>query len=402
MFAYALGPLMIISLTGSASLAGLSVGLLGLSRFMVAYPVGKITDTYGRKPGILLGLALGLVGTVLLGLSMSWRSAPVLVGGMLVFGMGMNAAQQLRVAATDMFPPRLRAQALGYVALGSMAGLVLSPFMISAAEKVALATGQDPLGLPWLWLPALIVLGMILVAFVRPDPKEIGMHLERYYPDYVPSHDTMPMHRRKEFSVRDLLADGPTRLAIASNCAGVGNMAIVMVLTSLVLAHHGHSLSAIAFSHMLHSAGMFAFTIPLGKLADRFGRKEVMLPGVAIALVGAVLVAFTDSYQLITAGTFLVGLGWAAANVAATALIADRAETSERGRAIGVSDSFGGAISVLMALVTGPLIEWSGLPAAGMVAVLVSLAPLPVMISLHKTRRSAQRAASRAARNTPS
>ena len=34
-FAYGLGPLMVIALTGSASLAGLSVGLIGLSRFLV-------------------------------------------------------------------------------------------------------------------------------------------------------------------------------------------------------------------------------------------------------------------------------------------------------------------------------------------------------------------------------
>ena len=70
-------------------------------------------------------------------------------------------------------------------------------------------------------------------------------------------------------------------------------MAIVMVLTSLVLHHHGHSLTAIAFSHMFHTVGMFGFTIPLGRLADRFGREQVMYPGVAVALVGAVLVTFT-------------------------------------------------------------------------------------------------------------
>ena len=153
-------------------------------------------------------------------------------------------------------------------------------------------------------------------------------------------------------------------------------MSIVMVLTSLVLAHHGHSLGAIAFSHMFHAAGMFVFTIPLGKLADRYGRGSVMFPGVATALLGAVLVTFTQGYWSITLGTFLVGLGWAAANVAATALIADFAETVERGRAIGVNDSFAGAMSVLMALVTGPLIEWSGLPAAGLTAVVVALPPL--------------------------
>jgi MFS family permease len=51
--AYGLGPLMVLALTGSPALAGLSVALLGISRFLVAYPTGKITDTYGRKPGIL-------------------------------------------------------------------------------------------------------------------------------------------------------------------------------------------------------------------------------------------------------------------------------------------------------------------------------------------------------------
>src|SRR5688500_3833390 len=63
-FAYGLAPLMVVALTGSASLAGLSVGLIGLSRFLVAYPVGKISDTYGRKPAILLGLGLALVGAL--------------------------------------------------------------------------------------------------------------------------------------------------------------------------------------------------------------------------------------------------------------------------------------------------------------------------------------------------
>jgi MFS family permease len=392
-FAYGLGPLMVIALTGSASLAGLSVGLIGLSRFLVSYPVGKITDTYGRKPGILLGLSLALVGAVVVGMSMSVHSFAVLVLGMLVFGMGINAAQQLRVAATDMFPPHMRAQALGYIAIGSLVGLVISPLVISGAEAVAPRLGQDALGLPWLLLPVLIVSGMALIAFVHPDPKEIGMHLERYYPEYTPP-PRPPAGHRAAFSALSLLRNGPIRLAIVSNCAAQGNMSIVMVLTSLVLAHHGHSLGAIAFSHMFHSAGMFAFTIPLGKLADRIGRPAVMFPGVGTALVGASLVAFTGAYWLVTLGTFLVGLGWAAANVAATALIADRAATEVRGRAIGVNESFAGGISVLMALVTGPLIEWSGLPAAGFVAVLVALPPL-LMLLAGRVRRRAEAALQR-------
>src|SRR6185503_18098105 len=61
--AYGIGPLMVIAVTGSAGLAGLTVGLFGVSRFFVSYPIGKVTDYFGRKPGILLGQGLALLGS---------------------------------------------------------------------------------------------------------------------------------------------------------------------------------------------------------------------------------------------------------------------------------------------------------------------------------------------------
>lgn len=394
-FAYGIGPLIVVALTGSAGLAGLFVGMMGLSRFLVSYPLGKVTDTFGRKPGIQLGLLLACAGTICVGLSVGLGSAAVLIVGMVIFGMGMSAAQQMRVAATDMFPPPLRAQALGYVALGSLVGMVISPMIIALSEWLAPRLGQDPLGLPWLLQPALIVAGIILVTYVRPDPKTIGQRLADYYPGYQPpsrppaglgSGRGLGSEPRADFSAAALLRYLPARLAIVSNCAAHGNMAIVMVLTSLVLHHHGHSLTAIAASHMFHSAGMFAFTIPLGRLADRLGRNVVMYPGVATTLVGAGLVTFTPSFWSVTLGTFLVGLGWAAANVAATALIADLVETDKRGRAIGINDSVAGGLSVVLAVLTGPLIEWNGLAAAGVTAVLVALVPLVMLAASRLVR----------------
>jgi len=387
--AYGMGPLMVLALTSSAALAGLSVALIGLSRFLVAYPVGRIMDAHGRKPAILLGLTLALFGAVALAVAMEIGSLVLLTGGMLVFSMGMSAAHQLRVAATDMFLPHRRGQALGYVALGSLVGLVFLPPIMYFAETTAPALGLHALGLPWMLIPLLILPGMVLIKLVRPDPKEIGMNLGRYYPGYVP-----PPHAaigvRAAFSWRQAVRPLPIRLAIACNSAAQGNMAVVMVLTSLVLHGHGYSLTAIAFSHMFHSAGMFAFTVPLGWLSDRIGRAKVMIPGVAVTMVGAALVAFPQAYWAVTLGTFLVGLGWAAANVAATALIADHSETEERGRTIGVNDTCAGAAAVLMAVATGPLIAWSGLPAAGVMAIMISALPALLFPAVLAARRRAR------------
>jgi MFS family permease len=373
-FIYGLGPLMIVSVSGSADLAGLSVALIGLSRFLISYPIGKITDHYGRKHGILLGLALAMVGTLIIGFAQDIRNLALIILGILAFGMGMNGAQQMRVGATDMVPSRLRGEALGYIALGTFAGLILSPAVVNLSERIA-ADGQwDPLVLPWYMMPVLIVIGAALVYFVRPDPKEIGMNLAHYYPGYVePPHAA---GKADDFSTKSLMRHVPTRLAIVTNSAAQGNMSIVMVLTSLVLHHHCHSLTAIAWAHLFHSAGMFAFSIPIGRLADRIGRERVMYPGVVLTIVGAALVALTTGYVLITLGTFLVGIGWAAANVAATALLADEVETGARGRAIGTNDSWAGGTSLVLALITGPLISTLGLAAAGVFAALVAAVPL--------------------------
>lgn len=378
-FSYGFGPLMVVALTGSSGLAGLSVALIGISRFVVAYPMGKITDAYGRKPGIMLGLCLALAGALLLGSSMLVNSIALFIIGLLAFGMGMNGAQQMRIGAADMFPPSMRGQALGYVALGSLGGLLLSPMLVVVADPLAKWGGVDPLGLPWFFLPVLIITGMGIISFVRPDPKVIGANLADYWPDYKPT-GRAAAGAIKDFSAMALLRNPATRLAIVSNCAATGNMSIVMVLTSLVLAHHGHSLTEIAFSHTAHSVGMFAFTIPLGKLADRVGRSTIMYPGVFVSLIGAGLVAFTPGLFTVTLGTFLVGVGWAAANVAATAFIADQVTTHERGRAIGLNDSFAGASTVFAAFVTGPLIQVYGLPATGMIAMLLAAMPFALLI----------------------
>lgn len=378
-FAYGFGPLMVMQITGSAALAGLTIAMLSFSRFIVAYPIGRITDAFGRKPGIMLGLAMALAGALMNGIAMSHHSFAALFAGMLVFAMGMNAAQQLRVAATDMYPPHRRAEALGYVALGSLFGLVVAPMMVGLSERLAPLTSLDALALPWLMVPLLVLPGMALISLVRPDPKEIGMNLHKYYPGHAPQRAP---GTAAPFDARDLMRNRTTLLAIVSNSAAHGNMTIVMVLTSLVLSHHGHSLSAIAFSHMFHSMGMFAFTVPLGRLADRFGNEKVMYPGVAVALTGAALVAVATGFWTVTLGTFLVGIGWAAANVAATASIAECYESNQRGRAIGVSESWAGAVSTIVAVVTGPLIEWGGLSSTGLAAVLIALPPLLMRLTM--------------------
>ena len=70
-----LGALMVIHLLGSATFAGAASGILGGCRLISSYPTGQITDAYGRKAGLFLGLSLSIVGSLTIGLATMRESA---------------------------------------------------------------------------------------------------------------------------------------------------------------------------------------------------------------------------------------------------------------------------------------------------------------------------------------
>jgi MFS family permease len=294
--------------------------------------------------------------------------------------MGMNAAQQLRVAAADMYPPTRRAEGLGYVLTGSLVGVLVTPALVMLAQLAAPGLGVDPLGLPWLLLPLLIVPGMVFVLLIRPDPKEIAQRLADYYPGYTPPR--REPGQAAEFRLATFFQHESRRLAVLLNLGSQSCMAVVMVSSSLLLHEHGSSLAQIAASSALHSFGMWAFALPLGRLADRLGRRAVLLGGGVTATLGAVVATQTEEYLTITAGAFLVGVGWCAANVAATVVIADTTDASARGRGVGFNDSLGAAANILVPLIAGPMGAVFGVPSTGLLAAaLMALSPFAIFYS---------------------
>ncbi len=381
----ALGAIAVLQLTGSPALAGVGTAMIALSRLLVAYPTGKISDAHGRKPVLLLGLIFGMTGAVLTGLAIVWGSFALLVAAFLIFGLGMGGAQQIRVAAADMYPPARRGMGMGFVLSGSLVGVLIAPLIISLAQVLSPRLGIDPLGLPWLFVPALTIPAMFLVFAVRPDPQEIALNLDKHYAGYRSLAKPAPGPQPR-VTVGTLVRHYPRMAAIVASLAVQGNMSMMMFLTSLVLHDHGHGLAAISLSVSVHVVGMFGFSVPLGWLADRLGRRAVLLVGVVIAGAGSLLVPTSQLYWVITAGTFLVGLGWSAVYVAATAVIADTTSPEERGRAIGVNDTFSYIPAVFLPMVAGPLAAIVGFPAVGVAGMGLMVLPFLLLMVLHEPR----------------
>jgi MFS family permease len=284
-----LAPIMVVQLLGSAALSGLGSSVLGVSRLIIAYPVGWLTDRYGRKAGLMLGLCLTLVGAFMIGSAMMLGSFGLVVAGLVVFGLGVGAAQQLRLAAAEMFLPARRGEGLGYVLTGALIGAIAAPVLIWGGEALASATGQDRLTMVWFLTPIIVVPSMVLVLLVRPDPKTIAQNLERYYPGYVaPASEMAPAPTGNRLGV--WLRHYPLATAFANSFAALGTMSMLMAMTAIALDHHGYGLTAISVSASLHTVGMFGFSIPFGRLSDRYGRRNVMLVGNVVIAVGSIFV----------------------------------------------------------------------------------------------------------------
>jgi MFS family permease len=203
------------------------------------------------------------------------------------------------------------------------------------------------IALAWLMVPLLILPSFWLVSSIQPDPKQMALELGHYYPPWALS--TTP-------SSGGLERKGLSRVWVATILSAVtvqGQMIMMMAMTALALKALNCSLSQISFSVALHVMGMFAFSWPIGRLADRLGRKPLIVAGLGVAGLGALLVGMGEGYWVITAGTFLVGLGWSGAFLSANAMLADITPPTGRGRAMGGLELWSNAAGMSLPILGG-------------------------------------------------
>src|SRR5690349_22521330 len=92
----------------------------------VTVPIyGKLADVVGRKPVLVFGIVLFLVGSVLCGFA--W-SMPVLIAARAVQGIGAGAVQPMSMTVVgDLYSVRERARVQGYIASVWGASSIVGP-----------------------------------------------------------------------------------------------------------------------------------------------------------------------------------------------------------------------------------------------------------------------------------
>lgn len=140
----------------------------------------------------------------------------------------------------------------------------------------------------------------------------------------------------------------------------------------------GNDTAMVGLAMGLYGLTQAVFQLPLGMASDRWGRKRIIVAGLAVFAVGSLLAALADSLTGLMAGRALQGAG--AVSAAVTALMSDLTRDSVRTKAMAMVGASIGLMFAL-ALVLSPLLAaWVGLSGIFGLTFALALAGMAVVL----------------------
>jgi DHA2 family multidrug resistance protein-like MFS transporter len=141
--------------------------------------------------------------------------------------------------------------------------------------------------------------------------------------------------------------------------AGVANLNLSVANVALpdIGRHFDSSQTTLDLIAVGYSLGLAASVLYLGALGDRYGRKLMLLLGMALSVPACLLAAFAPSDVVLFAARLLGGVSAGMAYPTTLALIAALWSGPGRTKSIALWSALGGAIASLGPLVAGALLE---------------------------------------------
>ena len=316
----------------SAVLAGLAFGIYALIQCILQIPLGWASDRWGRKPVLLIGLALFSIGSV--GCALATDIYGLILARAL---QGTGAVGSVAFAAlADLTRPSVRAQAytITGIAIGVsfMIGLLGGPFF---AARIGLS------GLFYL-LAALGLLSMILTATSFPAQR-------------ADAHGELPM------PFKPMLMHGQLRPIFVATFVLSFALNLFFFTYPLSWAGIGMDKTELWKVYLVIFLPSALFVFPYMRRAEKEGRfHRPILIGWLAATVGYGIYLFGAQYDvMLYLGGAAFFFGYSVYQPILPAFLTQRVPAAGRGTASGLYNSFGFIGSSLGGMLGGALIHIS-------------------------------------------
>jgi MFS family permease len=344
-----IGSLLALELSGTTAWAGAAATFSTLGAAAWAIPLARRANARGRRVALATGAAIAITGASLIITATALKFFPLLLVALFLLGAGSATGLQARFAATDLPANKSTARDLSIVVWATTVGAVVGPNLFGPGEILGAW-----LGLPEMTGPFFItILSQITATCIfwfglRPDPLQTAQKLG----DAKAAKPKLSIGT----AIQTLREHPVAAYAVATIALSHMVMVSVMSMTPAHLEQHGASLAVVGFTISIHIGGMYAFSPIFGWLADKFGKIKTVLLGQTI-YVAALLFAGIgmENEQSVLLGLFLLGLGWSASTVSASALLSSSLPAEQKTNVQGMSDSLMNLSGALGGAVAGSI-----------------------------------------------
>jgi MFS family permease len=285
---------------------GVAIAMYGLARFLVAVPVGKLTDVLGRRAALSVGGLVTAAGNLLCAVAPNFAT---FVAARFVAGVG--AALVLiagQIVLADITTPERRGRVMAIyqgvflfaVGVGPYpGGLLAERFGLAAPFVVYGLAGALASSVAWVFIPDTRAAGVSAADAAAPAP----------------------------FAAQIRLLTAHTGFMLVSLVgfmnAVVRTGALFNVVPVLARDRLGLGTDRIGFGLALASVVGLMLAYPAGVLVDRYGRKSVIVPATVAAGASMLLFLAAPSYAWFLAGCVVWSVAVGVSGAAPAAYAAD-------------------------------------------------------------------------------
>jgi len=300
----------------SGFLVGIIVGGYALTQAIFQVPFGTMSDKFGRKPTILFGLIIFIIGSLICAFSTDIYT--------LMFGRFLQGAGAIGSVVTAMISDLVEEEVRGK-AMAIMGGFIAMSF--------ALAMGLGPViaanfGISTIFLitTGLAVLAVIVLFTKVPTPPKI----KHIY------HGTV--------KTSDILKDNNLLNMIIINAMQKGLMTMAFVLIPIILTKPEYGFAwEKSELWMVYVPAMIAGLIAMGPAAV-FGEKknipkQIFMISIVLFLTSFLIMGFTTSSTVFILGVVAFFVAFNMMEPLVQSMISKFAKVHQKGAALGISNS---------------------------------------------------------------
>jgi len=304
---YGLTPVLslhLVALGGSSTQVGLLFSVFSLVAVVLRPVAGAWIDRQGVRRALLPGAVLVVLAS--LGFQ-AVTGPPALIALMACFGVGYGLATMAAAVLAASGPAERRAGAL-------------SIYYLAAPVSMAAAT---PLGL-WLFQHVGVGANFTMVTVLGLAAAACVLR---------PSRPVMARRATPAPGASSLWSRGAVPLSAVLAVAAMGQSALYAFLP-LHVTSHGHE-RHLPWFFGVYSGGMIVLRVAVSRIADRWGRSQILLPALGSLAVGFAVLTAPPTPPRLAVAAVLLAAGSSALYPTLVALVVDRVPDRERGVAMG-------------------------------------------------------------------